>query len=406
MTAAPPSAPRIQPSINRVETISQDILRTAGRPLEQGLTLPAGAYTDPSFYAWEMEHIFRKEWISVAHVSMIPKPGDYMALDLAGEPIVVVRGKDEVVRVLSRVCKHRGMDIMPVGFGHEPCGNKRVLLCPYHFWGYELDGQLKGAPEMQKACGFNRKDVRLHEFRSEVFEGFVFVTLDPDAPPLESKLGPLRDRFLGRWSMGEAECVWQRTWPSDFNWKVLVENFMEPYHHMGSHAKTLEPMMPSRGCWTEPADEHFSAVHLPLKDQLVSSSDGGRDLCAFRPYPKLDGEDFTQWWVFLGFPTFLLFQAPDRFYWYRLIPTGPTTSELTTTMFVHPSAKAAPDYEEKLAKEIEGIITIHTEDIEACIGIQRGVGSAGWTQGRLSHLEEPIWQFQQYLARKIRGGVA
>jgi len=97
--------------------------------------------------------------------------------------MVVIRGKDDVVRVLSRVCPHRGMDVNPTEFGRPAKGNARFLLCPYHFWSYDLDGRCKGAPEMQKAAGFNRKDVGLPAFRSEVWNGFIFVTFAGDIPP-------------------------------------------------------------------------------------------------------------------------------------------------------------------------------------------------------------------------------
>lgn len=385
-----------------VRDVQQAVLDTADRPLPEAMSLPASAYTDPSFHEWEMTHIFRREWIALCHASQLPKVGNYMNVDLAGEPLVITRGNDEKIRVLSRVCRHRAMDICPQGFGRDERGNARVLLCPYHYWGYGLDGQLKGCPEMQRAEGFNRRDVKLHEFASETFAGFVFVNLDGNADPLRDKLAGLDEKFLHRWSLDEAELVWERDWPSNFNWKVLVENFMEPYHHMGSHAKTLEPMMPSRGCWTEPLERDWCAVHLPIKESLLSETDGGRGLCQFTPFPEIVEDDFTQWWVFLGYPNFLLFAAPDRVYWYRLIPEGPNRSHLRTTMLVHPEAKRADDYAAMEKQESDMLVSVHTEDIEACVGVQRGVESSAWAQGRLSHLEESVWHIQQYLARRIR----
>lgn len=207
--------------------------------------------------------------------------------------------------------------------------------------------------------------------------------------------------------MADAVCVWEKHWPSGFNWKVLAENFMEPYHHMGSYSKSLEPMLPAKGCWTEPPTDHYCAAHLPVRDAMLEESDGGRALCTFQPFPGMTEDDYRHWWAFLGFPTFLMFNALDRFYWYRLIPTSPTTSSLMTMMFVHPDAMDAEDYAATLEKEIDLIVSVHTEDIEACVGIQRGMASVGYAAGRLSHLEEPIWQIQRYLARHIlHGGAA
>ena len=103
----------------------------------------------------------------------------------------------------------------------------------------------------------------------------------------------------------------------------------------------------------------------------------------------------------LGYPNFLLFNAPDRVYWYRILPTGPTTSSLVTTLLIRPEAKALPDYDDILQREIHAGIDFHLEDMEMCVATQRGIQSVGYNQGRLSHLEETIWQFQKYLASVI-----
>jgi phenylpropionate dioxygenase-like ring-hydroxylating dioxygenase large terminal subunit len=375
----------------------------AGKPREQSTTLPASAYTDPSFHEFENQEIFGKEWISLCHISQLPKAGDFVRVDLCGEPMLVVRGKDMAVRVLSRTCRHRGMDLMPSGFGHPDEGNKRVILCPYHLWSYDLGGKLVGAPEMQQAEGFDRSEVCLHEFRSEIWEGFVFATLSDSIPPIAEKYSRFRDDFVGKWNMAEGDLVWSAHWECEFNWKILLENFMEAYHHMGAHMKTLEPFLPARGCWTEPYDPEFSCMHLPLKDsmkqQILASGDPGTP---FPIFPGLALEDCVEWGVYLGFPNFLLFSAPDRVYWYRLLPTGPETCSLMTTMILPPGARSLENYEETLKTEVQNGIDFHMEDMEVCTATQRGMNSSGYAQGRLSHLEEPIWQFQKYLAEVIR----
>ncbi|NQX00168.1 aromatic ring-hydroxylating dioxygenase subunit alpha, partial [bacterium] len=343
------------------------------------------------------------EWISTCHVSQIPNAGDFVRIDLCGEPMLVVRGKDMAVRVLSRTCRHRGMDLMPSGFGHPDEGNKRVILCPYHLWSYDLGGKLVGAPEMQQAEGFDRSEVCLHEFRSEIWEGFVFVTLSAEIAPLAEKYRRFQEQFIGKWNMADGDLVWSAHWECDFNWKILLENFMEAYHHLGAHMKTLEPFLPARGCWTEPYDPEFSCMHLPLKasmkEQILATGNPGTP---FPIFPGLAIDDCVEWGVYLGFPNFLLFTAPDRVYWYRLLPTGPETCTLMTTMIVPKAAKDLPNFEEVLKKEIQGGINFHMEDMEVCVATQRGMNSSGHSPGRLSHLEEPIWHFEKYLAEVIR----
>lgn len=400
VTTIPESPSSNQSSVD--PAILDGILEAASKPREQSTTLPAGAYSDPAFLKFEEEEIFKKEWISLCHVSQLTKAGDFIRVDLCGEPIIVVRSKDMSIKVLSRTCCHRGMDVMPSGFGHPDEGNQRVILCPYHLWSYDLDGKLVGAPEMQQAEGFDRSEVCLHQFRSEIWEGFVFVTLSDDIPPLAEKYNRFKTQFVDKWDMANSELVWSAHWECDFNWKILLENFMEAYHHLGAHMKTLEPFLPARGCWTEPYDPEFSTMHLPLKksmkEEILKTQDAGTP---FPIFPGLEIEDCTEWWVFLGNPNFLLFSAPDRVYWYRLLPTGPETCTLMTTMIIPAHAKEMEGYDAVLKKEIQGGIDFHMEDMEVCAATQRGMQSRGYQQGRLSHLEEPIWHFQKYLASVI-----
>ncbi|MGC3992165.1 MAG: Rieske 2Fe-2S domain-containing protein [Chthoniobacteraceae bacterium] len=141
-----------------LEDILEDIQQTAALPLPMSRTLPAEAYTNDAFYEWEMENILRKDWVCVAHLSQLPQAGDFLNLDLLDEPVIVVHGKDGVVRTLSRVCPHRAMDIMPPGFelpghstaearGGSPCaGHTRIFMCPYHAWTFEPRRQAEGLP--------------------------------------------------------------------------------------------------------------------------------------------------------------------------------------------------------------------------------------------------------------------
>jgi len=384
------------------ERIREQILATAERPLGQGTTFPPQAYTDPDHYQFEVANILRREWLSVGHVSQVPKPGDYFNLELLGEPMVVVCGKDDVVRVLSRVCPHRGMDVNPTEYGRPAKGNTRFLLCPYHFWSYDLDGRCKGAPEMQKAEGFNRKDVGLAAFRSEVWNGFIFVTFDPDIAPVTDFYKDMGAK-LAEWQLDKLEVVAELNWDCAFNWKVLVENFAECYHHLGAHIKTFEPMFPAKTCWSDPEHPAFTVAHLPLVQKLAETvRQGDSEVRTFIDIETVSMEHRLEWYVYVGYPTFLLFAAPDRVFWYRLLPEGPQRARVLTTLMVLPQAKEMPDYPKRLESEIEMLKTFHTEDMEVCEAVQKGMNSATFRSGRLSHLEKPIWHIQRYLARKIR----
>jgi phenylpropionate dioxygenase-like ring-hydroxylating dioxygenase large terminal subunit len=398
--------------------IQRGICEAADRPLARATTLPAQAYTSEEVFAWELNHLLRPGWQCVAHVSQIPGPGDFLNLDLLGEPLIVVRGKDHSVRVLSRVCPHRAMDIMPEGFGYgghtlaeardgkSDCGRTRLFLCPYHAWTFELDGGLKACPEMHQAEEFSRDDFFLKPFRSEIWQGFVFVNLDGNAPPFADGLGEMAGD-LAAFRLPEMKLVIAREWDCPFNWKVLVENFMESYHHLGIHHKTLQPMMPARDTWTEPERRHYVRAHLPYKDSVreayLDFEQKGDFSSALPPLPGLNTRQKSEWGLFLIHPAFLLATAPDRVIWYRLQPLGPDRLKLLTTTLLAPGALELAQFESLQVQAAEQLATFHLEDMEVCTAVQRGLYSSGWQPGRLSHLEMPVWLFHRYLAARIRG---
>lgn len=392
-----------------------DLQATADRPLGEATTLPAAAYTSEAFYRWETEHVLRAEWQCVAHASQLPAVGDFITLDLLGEPLIVVRDKDQRVRVLSRTCPHRGMDIMPPGFGHGPaearegppgCGHTRLFLCPYHSWTFELDGKLKACAEMHQATGFQRAEWGLREFRTEVWNGFIFVNLDGTAPRTPAEQWTDFAPHVQKWSSQDLVVVDARTWECPFNWKVIVENFMESYHHVGAHSQSLQPMMPARDTWTETERAHFVRCHLPYgaKERgAISEAEaagGAREI--FPLIPGLEERDRFEWGLTLGFPNWLLAYVPDCLIWYRIQPEGPHRHTLLTTLLVPRAVTQLPDFAERLKRYTSASVGFHLEDMEMCVGVQRGYYSSGYQRGRLSHLEMPIWLFQHYLAARAR----
>ncbi len=401
-----------------VEELQREIIELAELPLSRARTLPAQAYTSEDFFEWEIQSLLRAGWQCVAHVSQIPKIGDFLNLDLLGEPLIVVRDKSGEIRVLSRVCPHRAMDIMPEGFGYqghstgepktgEPnCGHTRLFLCPYHAWTFELDGKLKACPEMQQAECFIRDAIGLKSFRSEIVQGFVFVNFDGQAAPLAPTLTEFASD-VSAFRIPEMEVVVAREWDCPFNWKVLVENFMESYHHLGIHHRTLQPMMPARTTWTEMERRGYVRAHLPYKDSVRE------DYLAFEkrgdfsqqppPVPGLNDEQKSEWGLFLVHPTFLLATAPDRVIWYRLQPLGPHRSKLLTTAMVPASVAARSDFSQLRERVSQALIEFHLEDMEVCTAVQRGLYASGWQPGRLSHLEMPVYLFHRYIAARARG---
>ena len=406
---AAPAFPRAAPSASpeeRVAAIQRKIRASAELPLEQAFMSPPEAYTDPDFFAWETEHLLRADWLCVCHVSQIPAAGDYYNLDLLGEPISAVHGKDGAIRVMSRVCPHRAADIMPPEYGYPARGNRRLFVCPYHRWTFELDGQVKGCPEMHRAEEFNKRDWKLADLRTEVWNGFVFVNLSGDAEPLADQYADLAP-IAERWGAADMKVVIELEWDTKANWKAIMENWIESYHHLGAHSKTLNPMMPAQDTWVEPEHPHLIRCHLPYRDELIDEIEGaearGEHYKGFLPVPALARDEAMQWGLYIGYPHFQFLVMRDRIIWYRAQPLGPDrTLWLTTTLVTRESAEH-PDFPAWVESETGMLRDFHLEDMEVVEAVQRGMSSSRAQRGRFSHLDEPVWLFQRWLSARCEG---
>ncbi len=168
----------IEKSINELR---DTLIRYRELDSSRARALPGCFYTQRNFLNYEIENLLRREWLCVGRVDEIPNPGDYFTTDLLDEPLLVVRGDDSRIRVLSNVCRHRGMLVA------EGAGRKRTFVCPYHGWTYKLDGRLAGAPRMSSQVDFN-PECRLPSFNSGIWQGFICVNFDQTAAPLAPRL--------------------------------------------------------------------------------------------------------------------------------------------------------------------------------------------------------------------------
>src|SRR5579862_879531 len=148
-------------------------------------TLPASLYFEPEAFAEERTKIFSRTWQVAGHSAQVAAPGDYFTTELAGEPLLLVRGTDHQLRGFYNVCRHRA------GPPAEGCGSRKLFRCGYHGWTYGLDGALISATEIEGVEGFRPEDFALAAVRVEEWFNFVFVNLDPEAPPLREGLGEL-----------------------------------------------------------------------------------------------------------------------------------------------------------------------------------------------------------------------
>ncbi len=387
-----------------LEALLARLAAQAALPAERALALPPELYYREDVFALERERIFAAEWMCVGRVDQLPAPGDWLKVDLLDEPIVVVRAEDGALRALSRVCRHRGLDLM-CEIPHAR-GNSTRLTCPYHLWSYGLDGRLGGAPEMQGAAGFARAELGLAEFRLEVWQGYIFVCLDPEAAPLRPRMAEL-EKFLGGVDMSDWRVAGTVPWgESAVNWKIAIENGAECYHHMGTHRESLQPLWPARQAVVdETSGRDCTVLRMRVSAAAAVGEAEGFPIqpILLPPIPGLTSEQRSQSLVLALFPMFFIVVGPDAAVWFEWYPTGPESHRLDIHVVVPRRSLEAEGFAAALDAQLDAVRAIQAEDARTNAGVQRAARARSAAPGPLSPLERPLWQFQRYLAHRLTG---
>jgi len=186
-------------------------------------------FTDERIFRAEQANIFNKVWQLVCHESEVANPGDYRCTQVAGKPIVIVRGEDGVIRAFYNVCRHRAAEVV-----REESGNARSFTCFYHHWNYGLDGSLRAVskPAGYEAAKLDKSELGLVPVRAELTAGLVFVCLDRDTMPLREFLGDIVKPFLEPLGTVPLEVFHFHKAVVQTNWKLWQDNNSERYHSM------------------------------------------------------------------------------------------------------------------------------------------------------------------------------
>ena len=353
----------------------------------QARSLPAGFYASEEFLELEKEEIFRKEWVCVGRVDEVSKKGDYYTTQLLDEPLIVARGQDDKVRVLSNVCRHRSSVIL------EGNGNAKHFVCPYHAWTYANDGQLLRAPYMDQVKGFKVDECRLPELASEIWRGFIYVNLDGKAKPLAPRLKGLEPYVENHHPQDMVvQTVLNEVWPT--NWKCLAENFMEGYHLSKVHQKTLHHLTPTRLCEKIPPGEGYTGYKSHHTAKYPQR----------KPFhPDLTPEEMRFSMFFWVYPSHVVGLGPNSIGSLCLQPRGigEVANRVTLSSFVQDSAPAPES-------RLEQFHTIMAEDRVQLALVRRGLKSRHVETNRLGppDLEGTVWDMFQYMARKLAPGTS
>lgn len=299
------------------------------RPLAEARTLPPHCYTSPAFLAREQDRCFRPHWQFVGHASEIAGVVDYLAVDVVGGPVLILRGRDGLLRAFANVCRHRGARLVPEGRGHAA-----AIVCPYHSWSYGLDGALLGAPAMKSVPGFERRDWGLLPVRIDAWQDLVFVNIGGDAPPLADYLGDFTDMFAC-YDFADMVVVRRSDYEVPCNWKLLAENSLEEYHTGTVHKTSLG----QQHSVPEDSRGHWDALYIP-QDTTIAVLPG--ETSPLPHIPTLTGRPAKGTYFTIVYPNTQFACTQDCMWWLTYQPLAPDRMKLRVG-FCFPRATAARD---------------------------------------------------------------
>ncbi len=351
--------------------------------------LPGAAYTSDDFMRLEREHLFSNHWVFVGYAHELAKTGDAAPIEVAGLPLFLIRNQENEVAAFHNVCRHRNLKLIDKP---DSCG--KLIRCPYHSWSYDLGGALKNAPYFggelrQLPEDFKFEDHGLLAVSCRVWHDWVFVNLSPQPTAFDEFIAPLK-KMLGdnnveeylpvkTLDFGEVPC----------NWKLLMENFIEPYHVQFVHKNTTD----------QPLEDHHTVIEEHCLGSAVELSE------AQQAGARTGTLGVTSHYLTL-FPNFVMgTYQPDQIGVHLNEPIGPGKTRQRRVIYVHRDSS----YSDAQIQQLGDLWhSVHLEDHEMCVRLQQGRHSPLAAKGGVlsPHWEISVRKFQELVANSIRPGLS
>ncbi|MCS6863792.1 MAG: SRPBCC family protein [Gemmataceae bacterium] len=345
-------------------------------PLERASTIPSSWYTAPEVYQLERDVVFAQTWQIVGRRDQVAQPGQYLTADIAGEPILVIRGDDGTLRGFFNVCRHRAARLCTT-----ECGTVTKLRCHYHGWTYDLRGQLRGVPEFDGVDNFRREENGLPPIAVAEWGPFVGVHLTPPRQPLADFIAPLRLWAENEQPFDGLKWYARKTYDLACNWKVYVDNYLDG----GYHVNTVHPAL---------ADSlDYSHYQTTCRGYTVVQS------APTKPAPGDVGRTRTgraaYWWLY---PNFMINSYAGVMDTNWVLPLGVDRCRVIFDFYF---AENLPD--DFRQQSIAVAEQVQAEDIGVCEEVQRNLHSRSYTTGRFSvKRENGGYHFHQLLGRQLQ----
>lgn len=375
---------------NSAQPVTAAEVAAVRRPTQAASLLPPRVYHDPAVFAYEQEAWFADGWICVGREEDIPLPGHYFLTGLCDENVIVVRDNDGLVRAFFNFCRHRGATLVTAERDRVP-----RFQCPYHAWVYDLDGRLHKPRHTDMLENFDLDEWGLVPVGLGLWQGFVFLNVSGQAPPLLEYLADMPDWF-GRFDLAGLRRAGQIDYDVKANWKAIIENYSECYHCPGVHPQLNRITPYNLGDWI-PTTGPWNASWMPVVgDYDTLTTDGqmgehGRDLL-----PGMTEEDHKKIYYFVVWPNLLISLHPDYLMTHRVVPLAADRTFIACEWFFDPADMAKPGFDPSDAVAFWDLT--NRQDWEVCELQQAGTRSRAYTAGRYTGMEAGVHAFDLHVA--------
>jgi choline monooxygenase len=330
--------------------------------LDSASTIPSEWYINKDIYDLELRMTFSRTWQSICRVEQVQERGQYVTAEIGNEPIVIVRGSDDVVRGFFNVCRHHAAAVMTA-----PVGRTNNLRCPYHGWTYSLEGQLKGTPDFTGVCNFDRAENGLVPVEIAEWEKWIFARVDPAKQSLTDFLGAKLCAEVSTLQLNNLHWFERRYYQFDCNWKVFVDNYLDGGYHVPYLHKGLDSVLDYSNYQIENG-ENYCLQWSPLVSEGAEAQTG-----AVRK-----GDRALYYWIY---PNFMINWYDGVMDTNLVIPHGVNKTDVIFDFYFPDVSENARD---RNLASVEVGQRIQDEDVAICKSVQRGLNSRAYNTGRLS----------------------
>ncbi len=372
-------------------------------PIEKAHGLPNECYLNNDYLEFEKEKIFKNNWTMIGVASSVPNPGDAKPFNLLGIPILIVRNKENEVKVFHNVCSHRGFKLVD-----QECKLKNVIRCPYHSWSYDFNGKLTVTPHIgglgkHEVEGFDKNKSKLKEIKSNIWMDLIFININSNAKPFEDFIKPLEDRWSKFISKKDQKLIRHSTDNGYFNmtvnsnWKFAIENYCESYHL----------------AWIHPELNKVSNIsdHYHIEDENLNFSGQGSNKYSQQFDGNIKFKCFPNWPTELSekseyvslYPNVMLGIHIDHFYAFWLEPiSNNQTKEHFELYYVGDESASSDEFKDIREKNFAFWQEVMNEDVTAIEGMQNGRNSPAYNGGNFSPvMDTPTLMFHKWVATNL-----